>query len=162
MAIDPLSALGAIGTVLKIIDSITGQWDRYFGKKTEAEAAATHRVTTEQEAPDTIVVRNMGCDVETITAADLVNLDPNSRALLKALEDSMQRQFEIWVAVYPMRDSSPDPVVNAQVDRRLKDIARAMCQDLGKIFAYLDSMGKHLEDHYGHVRYLCMDLQPPQ
>jgi len=162
MAIDPISALGAIGAILKIIDSVTGQWDRYFKKKTEAETAAAHRVTTEQVAPGTIVIRDRGRDVETITAADLATLDPNSRALIKALEDSMQRHFEIWTAVYPTRDSSPDPVVNAQIDRRLKDIAMTMCQDLGKIFGYLDSIHKYLEDHYENVRFLCGDLQPPQ
>src|SRR5712692_4042161 len=104
MAIDPITALSAVATALKIVDGVTGQWDRVFKKKSETEIAKEHRVTTAQAAADTISVRSEGHPTDTITAADLAKLDPNSRALIKALEESMQRQYDLWVAVYPTRD----------------------------------------------------------
>jgi hypothetical protein len=154
--IDPITALGADGTALKIIDSVAGQWDRFFKKKEEAKTE--HRVKTQQETVETIVVLSHGQPVERITAADLAKLDSNSRALIKALEESMQRQFDLWVLVYPQRDVSVDPVTNAKIDRQLTDIAKKMCSDMEKLFKYLDQLGKYLEDHYSHVRYICSDV----
>jgi hypothetical protein len=156
---DPMMALSAVASVLQIIDSVTGQWDRFFKKRSEAQISGEHQVTTAQVSSDTIAVTNQGRQVDTITANDLAKLDASSLALIKALETSMQRQYDLWVAVYPTCDVSPDPVVNAQVRQRLNDIARKMCDDLGKILGYLDSIGKNLEDHYGHIRYLCTQIQ---
>jgi hypothetical protein len=152
---DPLITLGAIATVLKIVDSVTGQWDRYLGKP---KSPKPHRVTTEL-AGDTIIVKESGQQVETITAADLTKLDPNSCQLIESFEKSMQRQFDLWTKVYPTKDMSTDPVVNAQVEQRLNDIMKKMCHDLGEIFGYLDTIGKYLEDHYDHARFLCRSVQ---
>lgn len=154
-----LTALTAVATMLKIVDSLTGQWDRFWKKRGKQEPEKAYSVTTEQTQPDTIVVKKHGQLVDTITAADLAKLDVNSRKLIEALEKSFQRQFDLWTKVYPTRDVSPDPVVNAQVDQRLEDILGKMCADLGRLFAYLDSIGKYLEDHYGEVRYLCRDVE---
>ncbi len=154
-----LTAVTAVATVLKIVDSLTGQWDRFWKKRSEQEPDRPHSVTTEQPQPDTIVVKRYGTPVETITAADLAKLDVNSHKLIEALEKSMQRQYDLWTKVYPTRDVSPDPVVNAQVDQRLEDILGKMCADLGRLFAYLDSIGKYLNDHYSHARYLCSEVE---
>lgn len=156
---DPVTVLTAVAIVLKIIDSLTGQWDRFFKKRNEREPERPHRVTTEQTQPDIIVVKEHGRPVETITAADIAKLDANSRKLIEALGKSMQRQYDLWTRVYPTRDQSPDPVVNAQVEQRLEDIMGKMCADLGKLFAYLDSIGKYLEDHYSHARFLCSEVK---
>jgi len=88
MPIESIAALGAVATALKIVDSLTGQWDRYFRKKSKAEAAHAHRVQATQVAPDTISVRENGQEQFTITAADLDKLDPQSRALIKTFEAS--------------------------------------------------------------------------
>ena len=158
MLLDPGTTITAIATTLKIVDSVTGQWDRFFKKREEHELDKPHRVTSELEQGE-IVVKEHGKPVETITAQDVAKLDENSRKLIDALEKSMQRQYDLWTKVYPTRDASPDPVVNAQIDQRLEDIAKKMCADLGKLFRYLDSIGKYLDDHYDHVRFLCMEVE---
>jgi len=72
---DPITAVTAVAAILKIVDSVTGQWDRYLKKRAEGEKDTPHRVTTEQATPDTIVVKENGRPVETITADDLSNPD---------------------------------------------------------------------------------------
>ena len=155
---DPIIAVGAVASALKIVDSLTGQWDRVFKKKAEADIQQDHGVKAVQVSPDTITISSKDHPTDTITAADLAKLSSNDRALIKSLEESMQRQYELWVAVYPSRNASSDPVVNAQVDRRLKDIAKIMCDDLGRIFGFLDLLGKYLEDHYSNFRYVCFEM----
>jgi len=71
----------------------------------------------------------------------------------------MEKKFRNWVVVYPQRDTSPDPLRNAQVEAQLNDLAKGMCSDLEKIFKYLDRIGKHLEDHYHHIRTVCEDMK---
>jgi hypothetical protein len=158
MAMETIAVLGAVGTALKIVDSLTGQWDRYFRKKSAAEVAQVHSVQATQVAPDTISVRDHGQEQFTITAADMAKLDPQSRALIKTFEASMERRFELWQKVYPQRDSSSDAMVNAKLDLQLRDLATGMCGDLGKIFQYLDSIGARLNDHYNHARFICDEL----
>jgi hypothetical protein len=156
---DPVTVIGAISTVLTIVDQVSNQLKRFREKQPEPEQEPTHRITTHRERPDTIIVREEGREVERITAGDIAKLDENSRKLIKALEDSMQQQYDLWVEVYPKRDQSADPVVNARVNRQLKEIAMKMCADLERIFQYLDSIGKYLDDHYGHVRFVCEDIK---
>ena len=156
---DPISTIGAIAATLQIVDSLTGQWDRVFRRKPEEDIAKQHRVNAAQISADTISVSSSGIPTDTITADDLTKLSENDRALIQALEKSMQRQYELWLAVYPSRNASPDALVNAHVEQQLKEIARNMCSDLGKIFQYIDFLGKHLEDHYSNFRFICWEIE---
>jgi hypothetical protein len=106
-----------------------------------------------------IEVKREGKIVETITSTDLAKLDENSRKLIKALEDSMQKSYDIWVKVYPDRDDSTDKIHQAKTNIQLTEIAKEMCRDLSKIFQYLNSIGKHLEDHYSHVQFVCKEIE---
>jgi hypothetical protein len=154
---DPVTALGAVSTVLTIVDKIANQIDRFIHKKPEPATEKPHSVLAKKEG-DAIIVRRGGQVVQKITAADIAKLDINSQKLIKAMEESMQKNFDLWTAVYPQRDASPDPLRNAQVDAQLKDIAKKMCSDLNRIFKYLKSIGSELEDHYSHVRFVCAEL----
>jgi hypothetical protein len=154
---DPITVITALGAALKVVDQVANQIDRFVHKKPEPSKEPTHKVIAEKTA-DTIEVKREGKVVEVITADDIKKLDENSRKLIKALEDSMQNNYDLWAKVYPRRDNSPDPVVNAQIDAQLNDIAKKMCSDLNKIFRYLNSIGKHLDDHYAHVQFVCGEL----
>jgi len=158
MPIDPITAIGAVSTVLTIVDKVANQIQRFVKKEPEPAVEKPHRVLATQETPTTIVVREGGQVVETITADDLAKLDSNSRALIKALEDSMQGYYDIWVVVYPQRDQSADPVVNARINRQLQETAKKMCADLNTLLRYLDSLGKYLADHYNAFRFVCQQL----
>jgi|KBSMisStandDraft_5_1062788.scaffolds.fasta_scaffold34372_2 hypothetical protein len=159
MAIDPITAIGAVSTVLNIIDKVANQVQRFVNKEPEPAVEKPHGVQAIKETPTSIVVKREGRVVETITADDLSKLDPNSRALIKALEDSMQSHYDVWVVVYPQRDQSADPIVNAKVNRQLQDTAKKMCADLNTLFNYLDFLGKYLEDHYQAFRFVCQQIQ---
>jgi hypothetical protein len=154
---DPIATISAISAALKVVDQVSNQIDRFVHKRPEPAKEPPHKVTAEKNA-DTIEVKEQGRTVETITSDDIKKLDENSRKLIKALEDSMQSNYDLWTKVYPKRDRSADPVVNAQIDAQLTDIAKKMCVDLNKIFRYLDSIGKHLSDHYAHVQFVCSEL----
>jgi len=154
---DPITALGAVSTVLGIVDQVANQFDRFIHKKPEPATEKPHSVQAKREGNDIIVKRD-GRAIQKITAADIARLDDNSRKLIKALEDSMQAQFELWTIVYPQRENSPDPLRNAQVNAQLKGVAQKMCSDLQLIFHYLDSIGAQLEDHYSHIRFICSQL----
>ena len=158
MVLDPLLTLSALSSVLNIIDKVAGQIQRFRRKEPEPPVEKPHKVVAQKE-DGKILVRREGQVVEQITANDLQKLDENSRALIGALERSMQKKFKLWTVVYPQRDSSPDPLRNAQVEQQLDDLASGMCSELEKIFRYLDSIGKYLEDHYQHVRGICNEAQ---
>jgi hypothetical protein len=71
----------------------------------------------------------------------------------------MQKQFQLWTQIYPKRLGSPDPAVNAQIDARLKDIAKQMCSDWNNILTYLGQIGYQLDDdHYANVRFTCNQI----
>ncbi len=104
--------------------------------------------------PDTISVRENGQEQFTKTAAELDKLDPQSRALTKTFEASMEHRFEIWQKVYAQRDASSDAMVNANLDQQLRELATGMCCDLGSTFRHLDLNGARLEDHYDQARFI--------
>ena len=156
---DPITVISSISAVLGIVDQVANQIQRFKNQEPEPDVEPEHTVIATKEQPDTIVVRREGAVVETITASDIDRLDDNSRSLIKALEKSMQAQYDIWVAVYPQRDQSPDPIVNAKINQQLKGTATKMCSDLNKIMMFLDQIGKNLEDHYHHIRFICSELE---
>lgn len=42
---------------------------------------------------------------------------------------------------------------------QLNATTQVMCADLEKIFQYLEDIGKYLDDHYMHVRFVCEDAR---
>ena len=156
---DPITLIGAVSGVLNIVDQVSNQLDRFREDKPEPAEEPAHGTIATRERPDTIIVRRHGHEVERITAADLERLDEADQGLIKALEGSMQRNYQIWTMVYPTRNQSADPMVNARVNQQLQDVAKSMCADLERILRYLDSIDKYLEDHYGQVRFVCMELE---
>ena len=150
--------LTALANVLKIGDSLTGQWDRFFRKKSEAKANKPYRLTAEKVSKSKISVREDGKEVMSITVSDLKKLPPESLILITALETSMTQNFQLWVQLYPQRNVTADVAGEADVNRQLKRIGKEMCADFEKMFKYCESIGRQLEDHYEHVRFICKEL----
>jgi len=154
---DPITTLTAISAALSIVDKISGQIKRFWKKEPEPAQEPPHSVQA-KKVDDTIVVERQGTVVQTITGNDIAKLDQNTQGLIKTFEQSIEKNYKLWKAVYPQRDASPDPVVNAQVEAKLNDLAKKFCADLGHIFKYLGSIGYELEDHYADVRYVCQQF----
>ncbi len=157
--VDPTTLIGAVSTVLNIVDQVSNQLDRFKDQEPEPAVEPKHAIVATRERPDTIIVREHEREVERITAADLERLDEASQGLITAFQASMESNYQIWITVYPKRNQSADPMVNAQVNQQLKETAKSMCSDLDRILRYLDSIGKHLQDHYSHVRFVCDELE---
>jgi len=152
---DPLTLLNSVAITLGIIDKIADQIERFRKKQPEPSIPKPHSVLAEKRGE---VIDFIESDIvqETITADDFTKLDLQSQQLIKALENSMQVQFNLWTQIYPQRDISPDPIVNAKVNTQLENIAQKMCDDMYKILDYLnEDMNKNLYDHYTHVRFIC-------
>lgn len=152
---DPLTILTAIGTALGIVDKVADQVERFWKKTPESAPARPHSVVAKQTGDKIEFLDRSGAPVETITADDMRQLDPQSQQLVEAFEKSMRRQFDLWTQIYPERDASSDPLVNAKTNAQLKDIAEKMCGDLDRILSFLEGMGKRLFDHYGNIRFIC-------
>ena len=150
--------LSSLGDGFKIVDKISPQITSFV--KNEPEDIHPYSVIAEKKGNQINFTRQDNhMDIQTITADDLRNLDENSQRLIQAREESMQRQFELWTIIYPKRNDSADPVVNARVEQQLKDITKTMCNDLTKILYYLQSIGKYLHDHYDHIYNICNEFK---
>ena len=143
----------SVGRSLQVVDKVSVQIDTLVGNQRRPYSViAVPQV-------DKIVLKRGEQEIETITAEELeTKLDPQSRALIQAFEASMLDQFTIWTKVYPKRNSSPGPVVNAQIQLRLKEIGKQMCSDWKQIYQYLSQIIYKLADHYTQVGFLCNQL----
>jgi hypothetical protein len=56
---------------------------------------------------------------------DLKNLPGDYYQLIKTLEGSVRRYYDVWQQVYPQRDDG-DLVANAKVNNQLRDLALKM------------------------------------
>jgi hypothetical protein len=153
---DPLAVLTSVSTSLGVIDKVSGQIDRFVKKQPDPPVERPHSVIAQQTG-DTIRFMKSGVPEERITAAEMDQLDPQSRQLITAIEQSMTQQFDRWTLLYPKRNST-DLLENAQVNTELDQLAKGMCEDLGKLLSFLEKMGKYLEDHYLTVRFICNEL----
>jgi isoleucyl-tRNA synthetase len=124
-----------LSSTLQIVDKVYAQIQIMIGQKPQP-----YRVIAVQE-DDKINLKAGDRVVQTITPDVLSQLDNNSRLLLEAFQTSMQKQFELWTQIYPKRLDSPDQVINAQVDARLKAIAKQIWFDWNNILGYLGQIG---------------------
>jgi len=142
-----------VGRAMEVVDKLSVQMDAMVGNLPKP-----HSVMAVTEG-NKIVLKRGDQAIETITAEDLnTKLDSQSKALIQSFEDSMQDQFNLWTKVYPKRNTSPDPIVNAQVQLRLKEIGKQMCSDWKQILQFLNQLNYSLADHYSHIGYLCNQL----
>lgn len=143
----------SVANVLQIVDKLSIDMNEMLGKDFKP-----HSVTAVREYNDILLKR--GNEVlETITSADLhTKLDSYSQQLIEAFEKSMYYDFTLWTRVYPDRNKSPDPIVNVQIEEKLKEIGKRMCSDWNKILKFLNSLDYKLADHYGQMSYLCSEV----
>jgi hypothetical protein len=117
-----------------------------------------HEVTAFTEE-NNIVLKRGNVIIETITAAELDNkLDSHSKQLIQAFEKSMYYNFELWTRIYPERNKSSDPIVNIQIENKLKEIGKQMCKEWNNIYKFLNQLRYKLDDHYGQMEFLCNEV----
>jgi hypothetical protein len=118
-----------------------------------AATRPTHSVQADQVGT-TVVLRRGGSQYETITAADMDKLDDNAQQLIRSWEAAMQELFDRWTETWPKRYAK-DAKVCQRAESELVGIKPKLCEVLNHILGFVESMGKELDDHYLHVRYIC-------
>jgi hypothetical protein len=142
--------VNAVANVLRTIDEFEPQAKAFVEGNEAPVSGARHRVVARQE-PGWAKI-NVG--QETITSEDLAKLDNRSRQLIRAFEFSMNDLFDRWVELEPKR-SARDPEIKELARKESEDVRLEICDKLNQIFGYMAFLGKHLEDHYQHVQFIC-------
>ncbi len=150
------SVIKATGVAVDIFDKVVSQITAFMRRQPEKEVNAgeerwRHKI---KEKNNELVVSQNGKQLQVIKAEDLKELPPDCLQLIQTFEETMQRNFRLWTAVYKKRDASPDALVNAQTDEQLTELVRKMQRDLTGIVDFLQRLGLHLDDHYMSVRHL--------
>ena len=150
------AVIAATKGAIDIFDKIAGQIKSVLAKRPkEAEAEEDRwRYKIKPEGSE-IIVKQQDRTVQTVTADHLSKvLSPKDLELVKAYEQSMNKYFARWKAVYAKKDASQDPLVNAITEEQLTEQIVKMKAELLGILTFLQKCGVHLDDHYMNIRYL--------
>lgn len=146
------AAIGAASAAVGLIDKIADQVERFLTDKPDPEIPKEHRMKIEARGSE-LVAREHG-EEQVITADDFAKLPEEDLEYIKVLEVSMKNHFTLWSKVYPQRNVSADPLVNAKVDQQLQGLVSEMRDDLNGVLKFLESLGLSLDDHYMRIRHL--------
>jgi len=147
------AAIGAATSAVGVIDKIADQIDRFMTKRSEPSVPKEHRLKIEKEG-EAIVSKYHGQEHQRITAQDLEKLPEATLRHIKVLEQSMEKHYSLWAAVYPQLALAVDPIAKAKIEQQLKGVIVGMKGDLEGILNFLEQSGLHLDDHYIHIRDL--------
>ena len=136
----------AIGNGIELVDKLYDQVTSFISKR-KVQKSSGHSLTIKSNGSGISAIEH-GKVVKTITGTDLEKLPDAERKHILVYEKSLQNHYDLWAQVYPYRDASADPIVNAKVNQQLKEIIIAMKGDLNGILGFLESMGIYLDDHY--------------
>jgi hypothetical protein len=147
--------INAIGNALKIIDDFVPQQKAFVENTAVDNSQRNYSVQAYQEKDKIEFKSRDNHVVETITAGDLEKLDRNSKILIRSYESTMRDLFERWAELQP-KSFSRDPVIRQDARDEMAVVRQDLCSQLSAILDYLQSMHKNLDDHYYHVRHICM------
>jgi hypothetical protein len=145
--------VNAIANVFSIVDDFAPQVKAFVEGKKEPTTQVKHKVVAHQQ-DDTIRFETEGGPTDVITADDLKKLDLASQQLIRSYEFAMKDLFNRWTELQPKRVAR-DPEVKKQARSESEEVRKDLCEQLNQILNFVDFMGKSLEDHYYHVRFLC-------
>jgi hypothetical protein len=143
----------AIGNMLGVADRFGAQLDAALHNKPEPQQVPSYGLTARQIDEEVHVFRNQA-KVDSITAADFEKLDSNTLQLIRAMERQMQDLYDRWTELAPKRTAA-DENVRKRARKESEDVRRDLCCVLHQLFAFFDSLGKALSDHYNHLRFIC-------
>ncbi|ROZ75683.1 hypothetical protein [Ramlibacter sp. WS9] len=148
--------IAATKGAVDIFDKIAGQIKTVLTKRPKEAEGDDDRWRFKVRPEGTaIVVKQEDRTVQTVTAAELSKvLSPADLELVQTYEQSMNKYFARWKAVYAKKDASQDPLVNAITEEQLTEQIVKMKGELVGIIDFLKRCGVMLDDHYMHVRQL--------
>ena len=153
------SLIAATKNAVDIFDKLSGPIKRVllpkedYGWKDAKDQRWRFKVGTKGKD---IVVRQDERIIQTISGKELEQrLSGGDLKLVVTYEKKMEDYFDLWTSVYEQKDMSPDPLVNAKVEKQLKSLIKSMDGELLGILDFLETkLGVGLDDHYMHVRQI--------
>ena len=140
-AMDPISAIAAIGSALGLVDKFVT-----LVGKLRTQDAKPFKVETSQEA-NNLVIRQQGTVVETITPAQL-RMNELDDARFEALK---KRITSLWNQFNGLYGQLPTMSVDEQVRIRekMEQMRKELCQDFREMIDISEKvLGVPLQDHY--------------
>ncbi len=145
--------LNAIAHVLNNLDEFTPKQDAFVQGIPESNVQRDFSMRSVMAGNNIEVVSGEHV-FETITADDFSKLSDQDQTLIRTYERAMLDLMDRWNMNYP-KTYADDPGIRSRAQDNMKRIREQLCQQLTHILDFLASLGKQLDDHYGHVRYVC-------
>lgn len=142
-----------VSNFLHVIDEFVPQQKAFLDKVPVDERERKYSIQAHQNG-DQINLTRGNNTVETIRAEDFERLDRNSKQLIRSYEMAMKDLFDRWTELQP-KSYSRDEYLKEEARKEMSKIRVDLCKQLNAILDYLNYLGKNLEDHYHHVRFLC-------
>ena len=101
--------------------------------------------------------------IKQITSVDslaVTQYDSTTQEYIQIIEQNMEKQFNLWKFVYPKKDASPDPMVNAKTEAQLKEITNEMCNELKKLQNFFEENGIKPNKKYPAIVDICKNSMP--
>jgi TIR domain-containing protein len=149
--ISAAAATLAVGDVLRTTDAVT---PAIMSMATGSSTRQRPGIVTRQRDGRVELHSRDGVVIDVIDPPDLSRLSEAERQLIATYQASMAAAYSRWQVLYPRRDW-----LTTNERARFQRARRQMCDDLGKVIQFLDSVGKYLPDHYRSVRFECEQLQ---
>ncbi|MPR36722.1 toll/interleukin-1 receptor domain-containing protein [Salmonirosea aquatica] len=145
--------VNVVSNFLHVIDEFVPQQKAFLDKAPVDERERKYSIQAHQSG-DKIELISGEYTVETIRAEDFDRLDQSSKQLIRSYERTMKDLFDRWTELQP-KSYSRDEYLKVEARKEMGNIRTDLCRQLNAILDYLNYLGKNLEDHYHHVRYLC-------
>ncbi len=142
-----------ISNFTKVVDEFVPQQKAFLDKKPLDDRDRNFSLQANQ-IKDQIHFTSGEHIFETITVDDFDKLDNRSKQLIRSFERTMNDLFDRWTELRP-KSEARDEYVREDARSEMSRIRKSLCKELNSILDFLASMGKHLDDHYHHVRFIC-------
>lgn len=147
--------VNAFANTFRIIDDFAPQLKAFVQGQPEPQLPAPHAVVARQQQEKIVFQAAPGVGpLDVITADDLKKLDPHAQKLIRAYERTMKELFDQWVELKPKRVAG-DPETRQQAVLESDGVRQQLCAELTQLLDFVTLMGKSLEDHYQHIRFIC-------
>jgi len=146
--------VNVISNALSIMDEFLPRQKAFIDNIEFDDRKPDYSIQAKQDQEKINLVGRNNYIQEVITADEIEKLDAGSKQLIRSYERTMKDLFDRWTELQP-KSYSRDETLKEEARDEMGKIRTDLCGQLNSILDFLISLGKNLEDHYNHVRYIC-------